>query len=85
MYKHVHICIHIYIYIYIHDLATMNIRRKLMPNVYWTIPVQIHRTSDNPLEHTTSNYVLVMCIYIYIYIRIMCMCISLSLYIYTER
>ena len=29
---------------------------KLPPRIHWTIPVNIHGKSDNPLESTTDKY-----------------------------
>ena len=38
---------------------TINNYLKMPPKIHWNIPLNIHWTSDNPLEHTTDtrNYI----------------------------
>ena len=39
---------------YTPDLTNMNIHWKMLLKIHCTIPVTIHWTSDNPLEHTAE-------------------------------
>ena len=54
VYIYIHMCV--YIYIYIEREREEHPLEYATEHPLWTIPVNIHWTSDNPLEHTSEKW-----------------------------